>query len=329
MGKNSKIEWCDHTFNPWIGCSRVSAGCDNCYAEAMRAKRLKQVEWGPHGIRIRTSENNWRQPLKWNKAATATGERPRVFCASLADIFDNHRSIDPSWRDELWALIRSTPNLDWLILTKRPQNFKKYLPRDWGHGYPNVWLGVTVEDQEEADRRIPHLIEASAQLRFLSCEPLIGGVDLTWIGHSLDLDGVIDCLIGRTWIAPAPDGRSHTTYRYGQEFVRRELRDYIEKIDWVIIGGETGANARPCVKSSIISLINQCQNADIPIFLKQLGSKYEDAQNHVCGAGVKWPYDVLPNGPSFRLKDKKGADPSEWPSSLQSPLLRRFPKICG
>src|ERR1700712_493898 len=116
MGENSKIEWCDHTFNPWIGCQKVSPGCDNCYAEALMDKRLGRVEWGPHGERLRTSPANWAKPLQWDRAAAKAGVRHRVFCASLADWLDN--KVPRRWRIDLAAIIRQTPNLDWLLLTK-------------------------------------------------------------------------------------------------------------------------------------------------------------------------------------------------------------------
>jgi protein gp37 len=118
MAENSKIEWCDHTFNPWIGCQKVSPGCDHCYAEAMMDKRYGRVQWGPHGERKRTSEDNWKKPLAWAKRAN--GHRPRVFCASLADWLDNR--VPLQWRSDLGRLIEATPELDWLLLTKRPEN---------------------------------------------------------------------------------------------------------------------------------------------------------------------------------------------------------------
>jgi protein gp37 len=131
--ENSKIEWTDHTFNPWIGCQHVSPGCDHCYAEAMMDHRYGKVEWGPHALRKWTSEENWRNPLKWNADARAFkrehGRRMRVFCASLADVFDNQ--VPTKWRQDLFALIRQYRRLDWLMLTKRPQNILKMLPADW------------------------------------------------------------------------------------------------------------------------------------------------------------------------------------------------------
>jgi len=173
MAENSKIEWTDHTFNPVIGCQNVSPGCDHCYAETL-TNRYGWTEWGPHGVRKRTSEANWRKPLQWAKAAN--GARPRVFCASLADVFDN-RWPDGA-RPDLFALIRQTPELDWLLLTKRPQNIRKMLPADWGNGYPNVWIGTTCEDQERYDLRWPILREVPAAVRFISYEPAIGSLVL-------------------------------------------------------------------------------------------------------------------------------------------------------
>jgi protein gp37 len=174
MGENSKIEWTVHTFNPWIGCQKVSPGCDRCYAEAMMDHRYGRVQWGPHGERKRTSEVNWRKPLQWAKQARAAGNRPRVFCASLADVFDNRAPTE--WRDDLWQLIRQTPELDWLLLTKRPQNIGAMLPVDWRDGpYPNIWLGTTAENQEQYGLRFHrHLYDIPAAVRFVSYEPALG-----------------------------------------------------------------------------------------------------------------------------------------------------------
>ncbi|MCK1546749.1 phage Gp37/Gp68 family protein [Bradyrhizobium sp. 160] len=180
MGENSKIEWCDHTFNPWIGCQKVSPGCDNCYAEAMMDHRYKKVQWGAHGERKRTSEQNWRKPVQWNAQARTSrkenGHRPRVFCASLADVFDNQ--VDSSWRRDLFALIRKCDALDWLVLTKRPENIEKMLPSNWRDGYPNVWLGTTAEDQTRFDFRWKRLKKVPAVVRFISYEPALGPLRL-------------------------------------------------------------------------------------------------------------------------------------------------------
>lgn len=174
MGQYSPIEWCDHTFNPWVGCQEVSPACDHCYARTMMTRKPHwATAWS--GDRFRTSRDYWRAPLAWDRAAEKIGLRHRVLCASLADVFDNQ--VDPQWRAELWHLIALCPWLDWLLLTKRPQNFSKFLPRGWGpKGWPQVWLGVTVENQEEADRRVPILRSTPARRRFLSCEPLLEAV---------------------------------------------------------------------------------------------------------------------------------------------------------
>lgn len=182
--ENSKISWTDHTFNPWIGCQHVSPGCDHCYAEAMMDKRYGTVDWGPHGKRKRTSDENWRKPLNWNNQARKFkrdhGRRPRVFCASLADVFDN--KADPAWRADLFDLIRECRRLDWLLLTKRPQNIAKMLPTDWGDGYRNVWLGITAEDQQHFEHRWPRLSMISAEVKFIPYEPAIGELRLGKLG---------------------------------------------------------------------------------------------------------------------------------------------------
>lgn len=168
MGENSKIEWTHHTFNPWVGCTKVGPPCDFCYAEGW-AKRSGMVQWGDHPRR-RTSEANWRQPLKWNKEAEAAGERRRVFSASLADWLDNQ--ADPAWRADFGELIEETPHLDWLLLTKRIQNFGKLAP--WNRAPANVWLGITCGNQPEFDRDWPKLRAIAASVRFISYEPALG-----------------------------------------------------------------------------------------------------------------------------------------------------------
>ena len=178
MGANSKIEWCDNTFNPWTGCTNVSPGCDNCYAESW-AKRSGLVQWG-NNPRRRTTENNWKKPVKWNAEANAFkrdhGHRPREFCASLADVFDNQ--VPLAWRRDFFALIAECDRLDWLVLTKRPQNILRMLPSDWGDGYQNVWLGMTAEDQPHFDQRWKHLQKIPAAIKFISYEPALGSLRL-------------------------------------------------------------------------------------------------------------------------------------------------------
>lgn len=179
MATETRIEWTDSTFNPWIGCAKISAGCDHCYAEKMNAYR-GWTEWGPHGTRRRTSTATWRNPIEWQrdhaKFAARTHRRRRVFCASLADVFDN--AAPDEFRSDLWGLIKACPDLDWQLLTKRPQNIAKMLPPDWGNGYPNVWLGITAENQTAFDQRWRKLREIPARIRFISYEPAIGPLRL-------------------------------------------------------------------------------------------------------------------------------------------------------
>jgi protein gp37 len=245
MGTATGIEWCDHTFNPWIGCTAVSPACDRCYAQALVER------WGgDFATRRRTAPANWRQPLIWNRKAAADGVRRRVFCASLADVFDNQ--VPDEWRRDLWTLIDATPALDWLLLTKRPQNIAKMLPHrinEEGFAWPlrNVWLGTTAENQAEADRRIPHLLAAPAAVRFLSCEPLLGPLDLTrWSG--LQDDSALP-------------------------------------VDWVIAGGESGPGARPMNPTWAYSLRDQCAAAVVPFFFKQWG-EFEPVIITLDGCGM-------------------------------------------
>lgn len=188
MAENSKIEWTDHTFNPWIGCQKVSPGCDHCYAEAM-CNRYGWTEWGPHGERKRTSEANWKKPLAWNRAAQKAGERHRVFCASLADWLDNQAPQE--WRRSLHALILATPDLDWLLLTKRIENYEKLAPWKDSVIPGNVWLGVTAEDQANYDRRWPILRDIPARVRFISHEPALGLIYDIGHGHEVKPDWLI------------------------------------------------------------------------------------------------------------------------------------------
>lgn len=251
MGADSKIEWTDHTFNPWVGCTKISPACDGCYAESW-AKRAGTPElW--QGERRRTTAENWRKPLKWNREAERSGIRRKVFCASLADVFDNQ--VPDEWRNDLWRLIAETPHLDWLLLTKRPQNATKMLPAGmfhFGGPWPNVWLGTTVENQEEADRRIPHLLATPAAVRFLSCEPLLAGLKLySYLRCPSCGYSPLDCAI-------------HGDHRLCGDGPG-------PGIHWVICGGESGPGARPMHPDWARSLRDQCVAAGVPYFFKQWG----------------------------------------------------------
>lgn len=312
MGENSKIEWTDHTFNPWVGCTKLTPACDNCYAEGW-AKRTGHPElWQKE--RRRTSPGNWKLPLKWEREAAAAGRRARVFCASLADVFDNQ--VPPAWRTDLFALIRSTPNLDWQLLTKRPENIAKMLPADWGDGYPNVWLGTTAEDQTRANHRVPLLLRVQAKVRFLSCEPLLGPVDLRRIGM-VD-EGEQDCLDALT----------------GEQFSVRTGCEVAQHpgLDWIIAGGESGPRARPSHPDWFRSLRDQCAAAGVPFLFKQWGEWWEvdsdardDAGNHLqvgeqmLAEGFDKKEDCLisPNGEVFRDWNGTPADvPCRWMTRL-------------
>lgn len=191
MSENSKIEWTDHTFNPWWGCMKVSEGCKNCYAEALD-RRLNGGHWGPGSSRRLMSEKYWDQPLKWNEAANKAGENAKVFCASMADVFEGHPETLPHLA-RLFDLIIATPYLTWQLLTKRPENIMQLIPEGWREQLPeNVWVGTSVESGEVYDR-IEHLVLVPAVVRFLSCEPLLGPITLPidWADGSAMVEWVI------------------------------------------------------------------------------------------------------------------------------------------
>ena len=277
MAQNSKIEWTNHTFNPWIGCTKVSEGCKNCYAERDFDKRRHVVEWGPGKPRHRTVASNWRKPRIWNAKAERTGERPRVFCASIADWLDPEVPLE--WLADLLALIFETPNLDWLLLTKRPELWRdrmRFAALDaadrelhkrysaicnWLEGIapPNVWIGATVENQKNTTR-IPNLLQIPALVRFLSCEPLIGAVDLgkvELVPDVFDGDKLKRCGIRINPLA-------------GQ-FFESQLFDNERKIHWVITGGESGPPARPMHPDWVRDIRDQCQKAGVAYLHKQWG----------------------------------------------------------
>lgn len=259
MAEHTSIEWCDSTFNPWIGCTRVSVaatgggGCDDCYAARSTPARTLGVAWGPGERRRRTSDDNWDLPRRWQRQAAAFqaqhGRRRRVFCASLADVFDNE--VPAQWRIELLRLILETPDLDWLLLTKRIGNAAAMLEaafraihhgrEGWADNVPShVWLGITVVNQPEFDRDFPKLQRVPAAVRFLSVEPMLGPIQAS--NASRRSDGVAS--LGR----PALEG-----------------------LHWVICGGESGPKARPMHPDWARSLRDQCAAASVPFLFKQWG----------------------------------------------------------
>lgn len=316
MAEKTGISWADSTFNPWMGCTKVGPGCDHCYAEALMDERLHRVQWGAGKPRQKTSVAYWRLPVHWNAASglfrecghcgwrgqievydtpvpfmcpecTAWDWRParrRVFCASLADVFDNE--VDPVWRLELFDLIRNTPNLDWLILTKRVGNVRgmvldcaqSMMARTelwawldlWANGRPpvNVWLGATVVDQNEADRDLPKLLNVPAAVRFLSIEPLLGAIEALPVGL----------------------------------------------VDWVIVGGESGPQARPMHVDWVTSIRDKCKRFEVPFLFKQWGEweicSHENGHfdSNMETNGAVWLHvDGLINGPSCHRDDLRPA----------------------
>lgn len=365
----------------------MSEGCRNCYADTLSKRNPSALGiWGPNGTRIVAAESYWREPLKWDAAAKAAGERHRVFCASLADVFEDwrknvHRGFcegtrDPAvlwWRSDigiccggqttvhrvrgerlakladvrarLFDLIRRTPNLDWLLLTKRPENWRNAIegalisseggdPDDlnyfadhdgdferndlsiwlnnWTGGEfpPNVWLGTSVENQEAADTRIPDLLKCPAVVRFLSCEPLLGPIDLTgdlW-GRSKECDGCsrdIDCRCMHEPRIKIAGDRS---------------------IGWVIVGGESGAGARECNIAWMRSIVQQCRDAGVACFVKQYGAKPVRADGGDCSGcmpgGCTHQVGTNQHPVRIALQSSKGGDPAEWPEDLR---VRQMP----
>jgi len=265
MAENSTIEWTDHTFNPWEGCQKVGPGCDHCYAETRNARfgGGTAPNWGPGAPRRRTSVSNWRKPIAWQKDAAAFraehGRRQRVFCASLADVFDN--AVDAAWRTDLFELIRATPDLDWLLLTKRIGNVAA-MTRASGGLPGNVWLGATIVNQEEADRDVPKLLATDARVRFLSMEPLLGPVNLTEVSDdatALDPECWGDCACGTLY------GFDAGCRRHGGDGM------LTRKIDWIIVGGESSPGARPMHPAWARDLRDQCEAAGVPFLFKQWG----------------------------------------------------------
>lgn len=279
MAENSKIEWTDHTFNPWIGCTKVSDGCKHCYAETLMDKRMGKVQWGPQGTRVRTSAANWKKPLTWNKqewwecldcgyrgsvysfddycpecrGSNCKPTRQRVFCASLADVFE----IQPGqpemaqWRMDLFELIRLTPNLDWLLLTKRPENVMISEPVHKAQRLPdNAWIGTSVENQQTADERIPELLKVPAKVRFLSMEPLLGAVD---ISEYLPFEYYV------------PQSQLTNYLDDGSRWANED------SIHWVIVGGESGHEARPMHPDWARYLRDQCVASGVAFHFKQWG----------------------------------------------------------
>lgn len=340
MGENTNIEWADHSWNPWRGCTKVSPGCANCYAETWSRRNPAVLgNWGKGKPRVLAK--NWVNPLRWNctKICTNCGQANRldalvcsaISCAhfefrrlrvfpSLCDWLDEEVPI--AWLAQFLKLIHDTPNIDWLLLTKRPELFRNRMNKvactvsmergqsavNWLTGNPpaNVWVGTSVEDQTRADERIPALLDIPAKLRFLSVEPLLALVDLSMWLPNCDADG---------------DTTARHNYNHPDD-----------SIHWVIVGGESGPRSRPCNVEWIRSIVRQCKQAGVPCFVKQLGSVCVDSRlSDPMSKGAGWPPRMMTvpgiqwiDRPRLALKHPKGGDPDEWPEDLR---VRQFPEV--
>ena len=260
MGATTAISWTDHTFNPWWGCSRVSPGCQNCYAETF-AKRTGHDVWGKASERRFFGAKHWIEPIRWNLDAQKAGRPVLVFCASMADVFEDRSDLTEP-REQLFELIDSTPSLEWQLLTKRPENVLRLTADHYGDCNLPWWQGVTVEDQARADERIPLLLEIPARVRFLSCEPLLGPVRLR-----------------PEWLVPVATvcSRSPASRERPAE-VSSALRGMGGRlgwrgVDWIIVGGESGPGHRPLDLDHARSLRRQAEIAGVPFFFKQVGGR--------------------------------------------------------
>jgi protein gp37 len=326
MSELTKIEWTDHTWSPWRGCTKVSPGCANCYAEKLSHRNPAVLgQWGKGKPRVKAK--NWYDPVKWNRREAGKlvshvefveNSQPRVF-PSLCDWLDEEVPVD--WLMDFLELIHRTPNLDWLLLTKRPENFERirgihdhlrtlyvespgtaggyteaglkfysWFTRFVTEGVANVWHGVSVEDQPRADERIPELLRIPAKVRFLILEPLLGPVS------------VMENESG--WPLVGSDGKP--------------------LINWLIIGGESGPGARPCNVEWIRDLVLQGREAGVPVFVKQLGAVAVSATDpgHKLRGGYGRHGGI--EGYRLTLNHPKGGDPKEWPNDIQ---IREFPNV--
>ncbi len=313
MGQTTGISWTHHTANFWIGCQKVSPGCEHCYAEhdtPTRTRRAKGLElWGPPKTTPRDrTKGAWKDVLKWNRDAERDGVRRRLFVSSLADIFEDHPMVAP-WRAEALALLESCTSLDVQLLTKRPQNIRAMVPPAWlapGAWPAHVWVGTTVEDQRRAAERIPHLLAVPARVRFLSCEPLLESVNLTAIPYA---GATLNALTGHI---AGPDDVT------------------LERVQWVIVGGESGPDARLFAVEWARSILAQCRAAGVPAFMKQMG----DRPTTTLADREAWPTHS-PDGSGVQFSGDgfgtylvrglahHGANPDEWPHAVR---VQEFPR---
>lgn len=367
MSANSKISWCHHTLNGWWGCTRISPGCENCYAATLDARyHADEPHWGPNASRLLASETTWRAPFRWDAHSAASKERARVFAFSMGDWAEawKRAELRPAVA-RFFATMALTPNLDWLLLTKRPADALELLhwaPLDamvmewadrlragpessaarggwtplplWTRNrisrigvssvlagaawWPHVWHGVTVEDERRRDERVPLLLQIPARVRWLSMEPLLEPVDITRI----DCDGKGT---HPTWCQINPlTGR--------QMDMGRPCPD-VPKVDWVVVGGESGGKARAFNLEWAKRIVDDCRSADVPVFVKQLGSNTIADLHPTSGWLDDWePPDPArwtklteedPDDDRWRVRLRSGGGTfDEFPNALQ---VREFP----
>lgn len=305
---STSIEWTDETWNPVTGCTKVSAGCKHCYAEAVfpRAYKadtvpLRRADGSPSGVfrgrrftDVVTHPERLSQPLRWRRPR-------RVFVNSMSDLF--HEDVPRTFIDAVWSTMAEARHHIFQILTKRPARMLEFMRdrknKGWKADWRNIWLGVSVEDQESANERIPLLLQTPAAVRFVSYEPALGPVDFVRGGWSF-LEP----------LRPPPGNKT----------------GWDRGLDWIIVGGESGPKARPFDVAWARSVIEQCKAAGVPVFVKQLGARpiaYADplpTEQSAESIARHGEYD--PDPLEFRLRDRKGGDPAEWPRDLR---VREFP----
>jgi protein gp37 len=343
----SNIEWTDRTWNPVTGCTKVSAGCKHCYAEGVAHRfwhtLYDEIPTGRHDASgsgpetrprlftdVQTHEDKLLAPLSWRKPS-------RVFVNSMSDLF--HEDVPDEFIDRVFAVMALASRHTFQVLTKRPERMREYLCRNstieniyslacrqdetladrWDWPLPNVWLGVSVEDQATADARISLLLQTPAAVRFISAEPLLGPVDVgPWLYVPTRCRA---CGHGSAYYDTNPTGSQAPFGKcaFGVPMTGEHggLRcsacdspdcEAMAPLSWVIVGGESGSKARPCDVAWIRSIVRQCQSAGVPVFVKQLGSKWNLGGFTIHGR---------------LLVDRKGADPAEWPEDLR---VRQFPE---
>lgn len=304
MGIETGVQWAAHTFNPWRGCNKISPGCKHCYAEAFVVNRQSLPVWGAQAPRRIAAESTWRQPLRWNKIALSGAPRPRVFCASLADVFEDYRGPSAAElrdaRGRLFRLIEQTPRLVWMLLTKRADRVAHEIPAHWQDGrWPaNAWIGFSAESQETFDARWEFMRHLPAPLVFTSMEPMLGPVVLP------------------------------------SSYLSRGQRV------WPIVGGESGGKARPFDMAWATRMLKPCQDHGVPLFIKQLGAVAIDGPGTrsplSAAAGTrsgKIDCAITDDGEDSQiyrrvnLKDGKGGDLAEWPEYLRRRELPELAQI--